>query len=289
MLKVENAAYGYKKSGLLYDNVNFEVSSGEILSILGPNGSGKTTLLRCVMNFLHFTTGCTYIDNNKLSEYGNKDLWKIISYVPQAKAIASQLNALEMVMLGRIPFIQGFRQPKADDYRAAKDALNILGIQYLTYKQCDTISGGELQMVLLARALVSDPKILILDEPESNLDFKNQIMILKYIKKLSVEKDIICIINTHYPDHALEISDKILLINKTKRKTIFGQVHDVLSESNLKDIFGIEVIVEKIIRNNNEYSVVVPMFRLENSSQKNNPVCYKGCYKAEITKGIILR
>ncbi|MFV0431089.1 MAG: ABC transporter ATP-binding protein [Alphaproteobacteria bacterium] len=259
-LKVQNASYGYKEDELLYDDVHLEVCSGEILSILGPNGSGKTTLLKCIMNFLYFRTGYASIDDMRICDYRPKDLWKIISYVPQAKGVATQLNVLEMVTLGRIPFVEAFRQPQKKDYAIARQALDELNIYHLMDKQCHEISGGELQMVLLARALVSEPKILILDEPESNLDFKNQLTILKHIKNLAQQKDMICLINTHYPEHARKISDKLLLINKQKKKTIFGQSSEIFSEKNLKEIFDVDVIVDTLNRHDKEHHIVIPLF-----------------------------
>lgn len=259
MIKVENASFGYSKDILLYKNVHFKVHSGEILSILGPNGCGKTTLLKCVMNFLHFHTGKICIKGKSVNEYSTQGLWKIISYVPQAKGVSTQLNVLEMVALGRIPYLQGFKQPQQSDYQAAEDIIASLNIQYLTHKRCDEISGGEYQMVLLARALVSEPKVLILDEPESNLDFKNQMMILKQIKTLANGANLTCIINTHYPDHALKISDKTLLINKWQKNTLFGATADICTENNLKEIFNIDVIVDQIHRNNQTHNIVIPV------------------------------
>ncbi len=255
-LEVIDGSFSYNKVDILYDNVNLSVSKGEVLSILGTNGSGKTTLLKCIMNLLNFEKGASYINGKNVKQIPK--LFKIISYVPQAKGVNSSLKAVDMVLLGLSPNMGLFEEPKTEDVSLAIEIMKSLGIAHLQHKRCDEISGGELQMILIARAIISKPQILILDEPESNLDFKNQLTILSKIKDLVSRTNIICIINTHYPDHAYKISDKILLINKKEKNTIFGETKNIITEENLKKIFDIDVLVKEFREHDHDFKVILP-------------------------------
>lgn len=259
ILEVNKAAFAYEQGPLLYDNIHFKVSSGEILSILGPNGSGKTTLLKCVMNLLRFNKGEVKIDNKGSDTLSFKEFWKIFSYVPQSGQVRSSLNAIDMVLLGLSPQLGWLKEPKQEEVNLALSILEELEVLYLKDKRCSEMSGGELQMILMARAMISEPKILVLDEPESNLDFKNQMTILSKIKTLAKSRDMIAIINTHYPDHAYKISDKVLMINKKEKGALFGTPEEIITETNLQKIFDIKVAVRDIKVEQEAVKVVVPI------------------------------
>lgn len=248
-LEVCNANFHYKlkkKKGpdLYAENVSFTLEPGEILSILGPNGAGKTTMLKCITGLLDWTEGETKIDDEPRNSLKKKDLWKRIGYVPQAQKMTFGYTILEMVIMGRAPYISTLQQPNQTDTKAALEALDAVGISHLAESTCSEVSGGELQLALIARTLVSEPELLILDEPESHLDIQKQIVILETIRKLAKEKGISCIINTHYPNHAFYLADKVLLTGKDKG-LVFGPVNEVMTESRMKHFFGIEL--KKII------------------------------------------
>lgn len=135
--------------------------------------------------------------------------------------------------------------------------MKMIGIDHLSNKNANEMSGGELQMLLIARSLVKDPKIIILDEPESGLDYKNQLIILNLIKKLS-ERGVIIVMNTHYPEHALKISNKCLLLNYDKTYK-FGSTRDVLNRKNLKKSFSVDVKIEKISFDGKDYESIIPL------------------------------
>jgi iron complex transport system ATP-binding protein len=239
MLTVVNGTYGYDKGPNLFSNLSFKVETGEILTILGPNGVGKTTLLKCILGLFKWRKGNTIINDLEADKITASEFWKDISYVPQAKSMIFPYTVLEMVLMGRAPYLGSMSSPRKEDIAIAKRAIEEVGISRLMYKSCGAISGGELQLVLIARALTSAPKILVLDEPESNLDMKNQLLVLGIIEKLKKGKNISCIINTHYPNHALRISDNTLMLGGNGRH-LFGNTREIITEENIKAFFEVK-------------------------------------------------
>lgn len=247
MLRVENGNYFYKKKGrhaeqkFLYNNdINFDLKPGEILSILGPNGAGKTTMLKCMMGLFKWEKGETLLNGQPLSKMPQKEVWKIIGYVPQASKMTFSYTILDLVTMGRAVYISAFAQPTEKDRKAALECLELVGIAHLADQPCTAVSGGELQLALIARTLVADPKILVLDEPESHLDIHKQKIILQTIKRLVKERGLACVINTHYANHAFYFGDKVLMVAKDQ-PVITGPVSDIMTEENILDYFHIEV------------------------------------------------
>ncbi|MFI3250717.1 MAG: ABC transporter ATP-binding protein [Eubacteriales bacterium] len=257
IFSVEQGSFGYGEHALLHD-ISFSVTNGEVLTILGPNGVGKTTLLRCMMGLLPWQTGTTSLDQIPMKEIPHRQFWQRVSYVPQQKGSAVSFSALEMVLMGRSSRLKPFEQPAKADIEKAKEALEAVGVIHLLEKKCDRMSGGELQMVLVARALCSDPEILVMDEPESNLDFRNQLVVLETIVELSKKRNIAVIVNTHYPVHALKISDKSLILSKGGAP-IYGSTNEMVTEENLRNAFEIEVKIHDLLYQGQTYQSVVPI------------------------------
>ena len=257
IFEVKSGSFGYEKAHILND-ISFEVQNGEVMSVLGPNGVGKTTLLKCMMGFLKWNRGQTCIDGTPLQQMKSKEIWKRIAYVPQAKGAAFSYSALDMVVLGRSAHVGTFGKPGKEDVSVALQAMEEIGILHLKDKLCTKMSGGELQMVLIARALTVFPEMLVLDEPESNLDFKNQLIILETIKRLSKERNISAIVNTHYPTHALQIADKSLMLNKDGT-SFYGKAEDVINEANMRRAFHVNVHINEFQVNDICYRNVVPL------------------------------
>jgi iron complex transport system ATP-binding protein len=256
IFEVRNGSFGYRREDQVLRNISFSVTPGEIVAVLGPNGAGKTTLLKNMMGLLTWQKGESLIDGKPLSEIPHRERWRQIAYVPQARNSAFSFTVLEMVVMGRCAHIGVFGKPSQSDYHFASQALSDVDMQSFAHKQCGEISGGELQMVLIARALATQPKMLVLDEPESNLDFKNQLIILDTIERLSCDKNISCVFNTHYPSHALKVASKALLIDKQGR-CIFDTTADVVNAENLCAAFGVNVAINNLTIADREYSQVL--------------------------------
>lgn len=238
-----NFCYAKKKEvkPFIYEsNISFTLEPGQIMAILGPNGAGKTTLLKCITGLQDWRVGETLIDDVPLAKVSQKELWKKIGYVPQAHKMVFGFSIEDLVVMGRAPYIGSLSKPRKEDYEKAHEALNEVGIVHLAKKSCNEVSGGELQLALIARTLVSNPEILILDEPESHLDVQKQVVILETLKRLAKEHRISCIINTHYPNHAFYLADQVLMIAKEK-KAVIGAVHEVMTESRMKEYFNIDL------------------------------------------------
>ena len=242
-LTVENASFGYKPDAPVIRDLNLTAESGTLAAVLGPNGAGKTTLLRCLMGFLKWKEGRTLLDGVDIRQIPERKLRSRISYVPQAKGAALSLPAEDMILLGRTGKMGLFASPGEDDRRTVRRIAEDMGIERLLPKRCTEMSGGELQMVLIARALAAEPELLILDEPESNLDFRNQLIVLETLTRLSRE-GMAVIFNTHYPDHALTRASKSLLLFRGG-SSVFGDTAEVVTEDNIGRAFGVEAVIRE--------------------------------------------
>ncbi|MBD5143940.1 MAG: ABC transporter ATP-binding protein [Oscillospiraceae bacterium] len=256
-LEIKNGCFGYSKQKIILNHIDFSAESGDLVAILGPNGAGKTTLLRCMLGFLKWHSGETLLNHKNLNQIPIKTLWKQIAYVPQAKNFNSASKAEEAILLGRNAHLGMFSQPKQSDLKLVHEIMEKLNILYLAKKSCSEMSGGELQMVLIARALIAEPKILILDEPESNLDFRNQLIILETMSSLT-RQGMTCIFNTHYPDHALRRSNKALLLQKNGTCK-FGKTSEIITTEKIQEAFHVKTIIHKIENQNQVYYSILPL------------------------------
>ena len=256
-LTVEHGRFFYHKDTPIFEDINFSVDSGEILAILGPNGAGKTTMLRCITGMMKWRSGQSLLDGEPIHTMPMRKLWSKMAYVPQAKAASSAYTAFETVLLGRSSHLNAFSSPKKEDMEKAREVMELLGITNLMNKKCNAISGGELQMVLIARALAAEPSVLILDEPESNLDFKNQLVVLDAMTHLA-QNGMACVFNTHYPAHALQRADKSLILSRGG-DYVFGSTASVVTEENIRKAFGVEAVIGEIETPENILRNVIPL------------------------------
>ena len=232
ILEVENGSFGYPKQEEILTDINIKLEEGHILSVLGPNGIGKTTLLKCMIGLMPWSRGRSLLTGKDIRTLKSKEIWNMISYIPQTHGFSFSYTGLEMVMLGRSSHLGLFSQPGHREIEMAAAMMEKVGITRLADKDCNRMSGGELQMVLIARALINEPKLIILDEPETGLDFHNQILVLNMVEKLAHEENIGAIMNTHYPTNAMSIADEALMMNR-KGDRFYGPTGDILNESNI--------------------------------------------------------
>lgn len=256
-LEIKNAVCGYGKNNVV-NGISMNVSSGEILCLLGPNGVGKTTFFKTILGFLKLKGGEILIDEKNIHSCSRKQLAKIIGYVPQSHTPPFPFKVFDVVLMGRTAHLSMFSSPSKEDRKIVERALEDLKIDYLRDKIYTEISGGERQMVLIARALAQDPKILIMDEPTSNLDFGNQIRVLEQINKLS-ERGLAIIMTSHYPNHAFLCSTKVAFMQKNNVFTV-GSVDEVVTEDNLKEAYGINVkIINTVNAVGDNIKACIPM------------------------------
>ncbi|MDQ7092201.1 ABC transporter ATP-binding protein [Desulfosporosinus sp. PR] len=255
ILEVKSGYFGYTKDNTILRDISFTLGEKEIMTILGQNGVGKTTILKCVTGILKWQQGQTLIDGKVIGSSRTAREQIPIGYVPQAHSFSFPYTVKEVVTMGRARHIGLFSVPSKNDRKIVDQAIDEVGIGYIRDKLCSQLSGGQLQLVFIARALAGEPKVLILDEPESHLDFRNQFMILKLIKKLVRERGISCIINTHYPEHALRLADTTLLLGRDSY--LFGKTGEIIIEENVREYFGIDVRILAVPYRNEELKAFV--------------------------------
>ncbi len=246
ILDIKNVSCGYGKKNII-ENISFKIECGEILCLLGPNGVGKTTFFKSILGFLPIQKGQVLLDNKDIKRISRRELAKKIAYVPQAHQSGFSFSVFDVVIMGRNPYSNYFKGPGKKDKEIAYDSLKQLGILHLAHKLYTEISGGERQMVLIARAITQKTKLLIMDEPTSNLDFGNQVKVLNQIKKLS-KKDMAIIMTTHSPDHVFLCANKVIVFNKGKFTKI-GKPKEVITEGMLRDVYGVDVKVKEMFTN----------------------------------------
>ena len=213
-IKVNNISFKYEKKLVLSD-LSVQINEGEFFGIIGPNGAGKTTLLKLIGGFLKPVQGNIRILNNNLQQMPTNKRAKIISFVPQENYFSFDFTALEIVLMGRHPYLKPMARPKKNDIDRALDALKFTDSIELKDRNITELSSGERQRVVLARALVSEPKILLLDEPTSYLDITHQIAIIKILKKLNQE-GITIVFLSHDLNLTSLVCNRLLILSEGK-------------------------------------------------------------------------
>lgn len=236
-LKVHDAACGYGARTVI-EGISFDVASGEVLCLLGPNGVGKTTLFKTLLGFLPLKAGSMTVDGEDLRSWSRKRFAQVIGYVPQAHTPPFPFRAEQVVLMGRTAHLGTFATPSAKDVAIAAEAMERLGISHLADKVYTEISGGERQMVLIARALTQRPKLLVMDEPTSNLDFGNQMRVLSQVNALA-ESGLGVVMTTHVPDHAFWCGSKVALMRPGGFD--IGTPLETVTEDSLRQVYGVDV------------------------------------------------
>jgi iron complex transport system ATP-binding protein len=215
------------------------LAQGEVLALLGPNGSGKTTLLKTLLGILPPLAGAALIDDKPIASYSAPERARRIAYVPQSHVPTFGFTVETVVLMGRTALGCRFGAPSAADRQVAGRALERFGIAALKERPYTMISGGERQLVLLARALAQEPRFIVLDEPTASLDFGNQGKVMREIRALAAAGHGV-LFTTHDPNHALRAADRAFLIRGGER-VAEGCVRDVLTRAALEDLYGTPV------------------------------------------------
>ena len=257
-IEIKNLSFGYDKSRLVLDNINLTFAPNTITSILGPNGSGKTTTLKLILGLMKPASGDIFIHGTNLNEIPLKERAKLMAYVPQKHNAVFDYKVIDVCAMGRAAYSGVFSSASHKDIDIAMESLEKMRIAHLSDKPYTQISGGEQQMVLIARALTQQAKILILDEPVTGLDYGNQIRLLKTLRDLANE-GITCIKTTHYPEHALWTSGQAIFMKKG-RVLVSGPTLDIINTENLKSIYDTEIVVLQRPIDENSVSTCIPIF-----------------------------
>lgn len=238
-LQVERLSFARERRRLVLSEVTFELAAGEVLCVLGPNGAGKSTLLRCVIGAERGWSGDIRVDGRDRRRLSRLESARLISYVPQASRTAFSFTVAQFVMLGRMPHMPLGADPTTQDWTATDHATDRAGILELRDRRVDSLSGGEQQLALLARALAQDTPVVLLDEPTGSLDLGNQAQVLRIIQGLAAEGRSV-LMTTHLPEQAFLLRTRALLL-KQGAVAASGPASAVCTEAALSDLYGAPV------------------------------------------------
>lgn len=242
-LKVTGLRYAYKKQEVL-KGVDFSAELGQCICLLGENGAGKTTLFRCLLGFLRGYGGEILIDQVDSSSLSIPEMAKKIAYIPQSYDPTFNYSVFETVLMGTNTQIRSFHTPGDSQRETVWEMLELMNITHLAERGCAEISGGERQLVLIARALAQKSRILVMDEPTANLDYGNQFRVMRQVKQLA-ERGYLVVLSTHNPEHALVYAHKVLVIREGI-SALYGEPIKVLTPEVIKQIYGVCVELQTL-------------------------------------------
>ncbi len=238
--EVNGVKFSYNSKQVL-NGVSFSVQADDVVSILGPNGVGKTTLIKCIDKVIKPNTGSVSIEGSDLHQMSKKEIAKNVGYVAQ-KSEVSRTTVFDSVLLGRKPHFDWTATEK--DIRLAGRVLHLLGLDGLALKYVDEISGGEYQLVQIARVLVQQPKVILLDEPTSSLDLSNQHMIMHLIRNIVKKNHMAAVMIIHDLNLSIRHSDKFVMMKDGLVYAAGG--HEVITPENIKAVYNIDAYVESV-------------------------------------------
>jgi iron complex transport system ATP-binding protein len=248
MVAVEavNAFFAYKERAI-FKNLNFTAGKGEIFCLLGPNGCGKTTLLDCILGLHALKSGTIQVmgrDNRQVKPHA---LARSLAYVPQSHEKAFPYTVKEIVIMGRAAYLNMFASPSRKDGMIAEEALELLNIAHLSGRRYTQLSGGETQLVMIARALAQQSPIIVMDEPTAHLDFRHELIILEMITRLVKDRKLSIIMATHFPNHAFYfqnagVKTTAALLHNTGFLAM-GPPEEVVDENAIRALYGVDAKV----------------------------------------------
>ena len=244
LIEVNGISFGYTDEQLILNNISASVLPGQLITLLGPNGVGKSTLLGCMTGLLSPSAGAVLLEGKPIGSYSRRKIAQSIAFVPQKTAVSFDYTVSDFVLMGRTCHLGIFSVPSDEDRRRTELALERLGISGLRDRPVRELSGGEQQKVCIARAIVQDPKLIIMDEPTSSLDYGNQIHVLKLIKALS-EAGYSVLMTTHNPEHSLLLDGDVWLLGKNGGLSC-GSADELISEQTLSALYGTDICITEV-------------------------------------------
>ncbi|MDI9617381.1 MAG: ABC transporter ATP-binding protein [Methanothrix sp.] len=244
---IDGVSLSYNGRSVL-NNICMEIEKGKVVTLLGPNGCGKTTLLKIINGLLPQTSGRVYVDGRDTRSIRPNEMARLMGHVPQAHRSTFPFTVLDVVLTGRLSYISPLSKPGKRDLEKAYRALEMVAALHLADRPYNQISGGERQLAMIARALAQEPSFLLLDEPTSYLDFRNQIRILKTVRGFAESGLMTVVMSLHDPNHALIFSDRIVLMRKVDgdpsemhNVIAMGAPEEVMTVENIRAAYGIDV------------------------------------------------
>lgn len=243
VLSARGLACGYERTTVLSD-VSFDLAVGQVLCLLGPNGVGKTTLFKTLLGFLNPLKGTVSIQGRDTSAWTRKEFAREVAYIPQLHMPSFPFSVHDVVLMGRTPHLSGLSAPSAVDEDVAREAIDRMGIGHLARRDYTSLSGGERQMVLIARALAQQPRIMVMDEPCASLDFGNQARLLEQVLDLA-DQGMALVMTTHDPNHAFLLDGDVLCLGRGGAVSQ-GRAREVLTAAGLSGLYGVPVAIDEV-------------------------------------------
>jgi len=243
MMDIRDLSFDYKGK-IVLDQIEFSIEKGEMLGILGPNGCGKTTLLGNLNRNLKPKIGCVLVEDKNLEDLKKKDIAKDIAVIPQTNEIRFSFTVREIVAMGRMPFQDSFAGESGKDLEIIQNAMDRVGISDFSERFINTMSGGERQRVIIARALAQTPKVLLMDEPTLHLDISAQFDVLNLIHDLSRRENLTVVIVSHDLPMVARYCDRVMLIHNHRIHAL-GRTEEVLTPENMRTVFNVEADLTK--------------------------------------------
>jgi len=253
-LAVEDLSYGYP-GRVVGNHIGFTLGAGEVLCVLGRNGEGKSTLFKTILGLLPPNGGVVRVDGEAISDWSPRRRALTFGYVPQNSGGVFPFTVAELVLMGRTAHRGVFAAPTAADRAAADEAIAALGIEHLARREWLRVSGGERQLVLVARALAQQPRILVLDEPTASLDFGNQVRVLDAVRSLAETRGLSVLLSTHHPEQAFACADRVAVLAGGLLLRI-GTPANVITSETLRACYSVDVAVLPVA--DDRYRVCVP-------------------------------
>ena len=254
IINIEKLNYSYGKKEVLKE-LSLDIDENKLTGIIGPNGCGKSTLAKNIIKYINGKFESFKIMDTDIRELTHKKIAQLISYIPQKSIIIPNISVFDYVLLGRFPLLKNsWDNYSEQDYEIVEKNINLLNIRELKDRNIETLSGGELQKALLARALVQEAKILLLDEPTSALDLNNAVEFMKILKNISIKKEISVIIIIHDLNLASLFCDSLIIL-KDGRFIEKGSPKEVINEKNIKSIYNLDC---KVCYNENDKPYIIP-------------------------------